>query len=382
MDYKLNENCLCLFFEGEINSANALEKEKEIDLVISNNSFFSLILDFDKLNYISSAGLRIILKLKQKYQNVSVINVNPEVYEILDMTGFSTIMDVKRALKEISVEGAKVIGNGFFSTVYRLDQDTIIKVFNRTSDENQIERELKLAKEAFILGVPTAISYDIVKVNDKLGVRFEMLDCMSLRDAFRDYPDRYDELLDRYVRLLKTINSTECFNDEVPDIKKFFIKKVEDIKEYLDIDHYNKLHKLIESVKDSNNFVHGDCHFKNIMVQGDEFLLIDMDTLSKGHFIFELASLRAPYVAFEEDSKGNSLAFLGMDSAFVSKLFYDLLDKYFDGVTEAQKDKIALVCYLHMVWWNRVNEPGNMIRFEGCKERLIKLLDEYDDLEV
>ena len=382
MDYKLNENCLCLFFEGEINSGNALEKEKEIDLVISNNSFSSLILDFDKLNYISSAGLRIILKLKQKYQNVSVINVNPEVYEILDMTGFSTIMDVKKALKEISVEGAKVIGNGFFSTVYRLDQDTIIKVFNRTSDENQIERELKLAKEAFILGVPTAISYDIVKVNDKLGVRFEMLDCMSLRDAFRDYPDRYDELLDRYVRLLKTINSTECFNDEVPDIKKFFIKKVEDIKEYLDIDHYNKLHKLIESVKDSNNFVHGDCHFKNIMVQGNEFLLIDMDTLSKGHFIFELASLRAPYVAFEEDSKGNSLAFLGMDGTFVSKLFYDLLDKYFGGVTEAQKDKIALVCYLHMVWWNRVNEPGNMIRFEGCKERLIKLLDEYDDLEV
>ena len=178
MDYKLNENCLCLFFEGEINSGNALEKEKEIDSIISNNSFSSLILDFDKLNYISSAGLRIILKLKQKYQNVSVINVNPEVYEILDMTGFSTIMDVKKALKEISVEGAKVIGNGFFSTVYRLDQDTIIKVFNRTSDENQIERELKLAKEAFILGVPTAISYDIVKVNDKLGVRFEMLDCM------------------------------------------------------------------------------------------------------------------------------------------------------------------------------------------------------------
>ena len=76
-----------------------------------------------------------------------------------------------------------MIGNGFFSTVYRIDKDTIIKVFNRVSDPEQIERELKLAKQAFILGIPTAISFDIVRVDDKLGVRFEMLDCMSLRDA-------------------------------------------------------------------------------------------------------------------------------------------------------------------------------------------------------
>ena len=82
-----------------------------------------------------------------------------------------------------------------------------MKVFKRTSDAGQIERELKLAKEAFVAGVPTAISFDIVKVGDHLGVRFEMLDCISLKNAFVQQPEQYDALLNRYVDLLKKINS-------------------------------------------------------------------------------------------------------------------------------------------------------------------------------
>ncbi|MBO4667295.1 MAG: hypothetical protein J5666_04115, partial [Bacilli bacterium] len=64
------------------------------------------------------------------------------------------------------------------------------------------------------------------------------------------------------------------------------------------------------------------------------------------------------------------------------KIYNDILNKYFNGIEETQKEKIALVCYLHMVWWNRINEPTNMVRLNGCLSRLIKLIDKYDDLEV
>ena len=183
MRFELTDNLLTLFFEGELNSYNSEYVEKEIDEVLSSNKFQTLNLDFAKLQYISSAGLRIILKIKQRFNDSHVINASLDVYDVLQMTGFTNIMDVKKAIREMSVDGAEVIGEGFFSTVYRIDKDTIIKVFNRTSDEKQIERELKLAKQAFVLGIPTAISFDIVKVGEKLGVRFEMLDCSSLKNA-------------------------------------------------------------------------------------------------------------------------------------------------------------------------------------------------------
>ena len=382
MRFELSDNLLTLFFEGELNSYNADVMEKEIDEVLSSSKFQTLNLDFAKLHYISSAGLRIILKIKQKHDDSHVINANLDVYDVLQMTGFTNIMDVKKAMREMSVEGAEIIGEGFFSTVYRIDKDTIIKVFNRTSDEKQIERELKLAKQAFVLGIPTAISFDIVKVKDKLGVRFEMLDCMSLKNAFIKYPEKYDELLNKYVDLLKKINTTECFDPSVPSIKKFFIEKVDAIKHLLDEAHYEKLLGLMKSVPERSTFVHGDCHFKNIMVQGEDFLLIDMDTLSVGHPIFELANLRCPYVAFEEDAPGNCEQFFGMKAEYCVKLYDDIVRLYFGKEDEVIKDKIALVCYAHMVWWTLTNQKDNQKRLNGCKERLLALLDKYNDIDI
>ena len=382
MKFVNEKDTLSISFEGEINSFNADEIEKEVERITSQQTFKKLVLDFLNLKYISSAGLRIILKLKQKYDDVHIVEASLEVYDVLTMTGFTNIMDVKKALTRVSVDGAKIIGTGFFSTVYRVTPDTIIKVFNRVSDPQQIERELSLAKQAFVLGIPTAISYDIVRVNDKYGVRFEMLDCISLKDAFLEQTDKYDELIDRYVALLKKINTTTCLDPNVRSLKEFYLEKVDVCKQFIDEKHYQKARKMIEEIPDDMTFVHGDCHFKNIMVQNGDFLLIDMDTLSHGNPLFEFAAIRAPYLAFEEDDPGNTARFLGVPKEMCAKIYYDTLERYFGKADKAIIDKIAIACYIHMVWWNTVNTPENKARLNGCKERLIKLLDEYDDLLI
>ncbi len=382
MRYNIENGTLTILLEGELNSYSADPISQEIEKITNNNTFDKLVLDLDMLHYISSAGLRVVLKLKQKYDNLSVINASLEVYDVFQMTGFTSVMDVKKALRKIDLSHAEVIGDGFFSTVYRLDSDTIVKVFNRTSDSGQIERELRLAKEAFVLGVPTAISFDIVKVDDKFGVIFEMLDCMSLKTAVLTHMDRVREYLEKYAQLLKKINTTECFNPIIPDIKEHYLKKIEFIKPYLEEKYYLKAKKLIESVEDRKTFVHGDCHFKNIMVQNDELILIDMDTLSVGHPIFELAAIYAPYCAFNEDDPGNSERFFGVKDEDAVRLYNSLLDLYFGKDDKDVKEKIRLVSYIHMVWWNRVNEPNNNVRLEGCRSRLYQLLDKYDNLDI
>ena len=383
MRYEIKREALVIYFEGEINSFNADNIEKEAREILEKEDFNALVLDFASVRYISSAGLRIVLKFKQQYKEVSIEECSLEVYDILAMTGFVNMLPVKKALKRLYVSGAKVIGEGFFSTVYRIDKDTIVKVFNRTSDPDQIERELAMSKQAFVLGVPTAISYDIVRVDDKLGVRFEMLDCMSLKNAFLEYPDKYDELVDKYVALLKKINNTDTKNNPVfPDMKQFFVEKLNYIKHFIDLEYYEKAKALLLTVPERSTFVHGDCHFKNIMVQGDEFLLIDMDTLSKGHPIFELALIRAPYVAFEADAPGNSEKFLGVSAAFAEKLYNDLVERYFGTNRQTIKDTLEIICSIHMLYWNVINTPDNEARMKGNKERLYALLDKYDELDL
>ena len=378
----IENGTLTIFLEGELNSYSAEPIGEEIDQIIATNQFKRIVLDLETLRYISSAGLRVILKIKQKCDDTSIINASLEVYDVFEMTGFTNMMSIKKALRKIDVSTAAVIGEGFFSTVYRLNKDTIVKVFNRTSDSDQISRELRLAKEAFVLGVPTAISFDIVKVGDKLGVCFEMLDCSSLQTVLLSDEAHYQEYLEKYAALLKKINTTECFNPEIPEIKKFYLEKIEVIKPYLDDKYYEKAKKLISSIEDKRTFVHGDCHFKNIMVQNGELLLIDMDTLSVGHPIFEFAGLYAPYCAFNEDDPGNSERFFGIKEEDGIKLFNSLLKLYFGKDDQVLLEKIRLVAYIHMMWWNRTNEPENNKRLEGCKGRLYQLLDKYDDLDI
>jgi len=383
MRFAMNEKELTIFLEGELNSYNADNVEKEIEETIKPQSFDRLVLDFSHISYISSAGLRIILKLKQRYNDFSVVETSLEVYDVFSMTGFTNIMDIKKGLKRIYLSGAQVIGDGYYSTVYRIDKDTIIKVFERVSDPEQIERELKLAKEAFVLGIPTAISFDIVRVDDgKLGVRYEMLDCMSLKNAYIEYPDKFDELTDKYASLLKKMNTTECFDPNIPDKKAAYIVKLGKIEQFLPKEANEKLLKMFKAIPDRNTLIHGDCHFKNIMVQNGELLLIDMDTLSVGYPIFEFAALYAPYCAFNEDDPGNSLRFFGIEDEKVEALYEGLLKRYFDNPTQEIKDKIKIVGYVHMIRWTSNNDSSNEKRLNGCKERLLKLLEKYDDLDI
>ena len=380
MKYELKNDELILAFEGELNSYNAEAIEKEADGIIKKNTFNKLTFDFSKLTYISSAGLRVVLKFKQIYESCNIIEANLEVYDVFEMTGFTTIMNIKKALKKIDISNANIIGEGYFSTVYRIDKDTIIKVFNRVNDQDQIERELRLAKQAFVLGIPTAISFDIVKVGEKLGVRFEMLDCKSLRDEFRNEPEKYDVLVNRYVNLLKKINETDVMNTILPDCKKFWLKKIEDSKELYDEETVKKLVKLVNTIPDRNTFVHGDCHIKNIMVQGDDLLLIDMDTLSKGHPMFELAAIYCTYVAFNENEPNNSDRFLGVTEAFSRKLYDDIISRYY-GKDQMIYDKIRILSYIHMVWWSKISH-ANECHLIGCRAQLLELIKNINDLVV
>lgn len=145
--------------KGKIDSTNAPEFEKEIMAALPTE------IDASGLEYISSAGLRVLMKLRKTVGEVTIVNVSSDVYEIFDVTGFTSILTVKKALREISVDGCEVIGAGGYGTVYRLDAETIVKVYHHAGLDF-IEKERELSKKAFLLGVPTAISFNTVKVGD------------------------------------------------------------------------------------------------------------------------------------------------------------------------------------------------------------------------
>ena len=94
---KKNENNgLIIEVEGRLDTTTAPELEAEIKASV--DGLKSLIFDFSKLEYISSAGLRVLLstqKIMNKQGNMIVRNVNESVLEVFEITGFSDILTIQ-----------------------------------------------------------------------------------------------------------------------------------------------------------------------------------------------------------------------------------------------------------------------------------------------
>lgn len=92
----IKNNTLTIFFEGELNSSNAEDVEREIDELVNKGGFDKIKLDFNDLAYISSAGLRIIVRLKQRIDDTSLINVSKDIFDIFQMVGFQNLITIQR----------------------------------------------------------------------------------------------------------------------------------------------------------------------------------------------------------------------------------------------------------------------------------------------
>lgn len=347
------DNTLKITLDGRIDSTNAADVEKQLDDIVNENSFEELIIDAQKLEYISSAGLRIILRLKKNNSSLKIVNVSSDVYEIFEMTGFSEIMPIEKAYREFSVEGCEIIGQGANGKVYRIDPETIIKVYNNPDSLPDIKRERELARKAFVLGIPTAIPYDVVKVGEGYGSVFELLNAKSFAKLIEEDPDNIDKYIGLYIDLLKKIHSTEVVDDEVPSMKEVAVGWAKDLVEYLPNGYGEKLVQIIENIPDSKHMMHGDYHIKNVMMQNGETLLIDMDTICTGEPVFELASMFNAYVGFGSIDASNVENFLGLSYDRTNYIWEKSLELYCEGKSEEEmqelKAKAELIGYARIM---------------------------------
>lgn len=91
-----NGSALTVFIEGRLDTVTAPELDEYLNGALEGVS--ELTLDFEKLEYISSSGLRTLLRA-QKQMNIAgsmkVCHINPVVREVLEVTGFDSILTLE-----------------------------------------------------------------------------------------------------------------------------------------------------------------------------------------------------------------------------------------------------------------------------------------------
>lgn len=217
--------------EGRLDANNAAETEQKLFAMLDEKKDTADIeIDAAELQYISSLGLRVLMKLRKTLGcPFKVLNVSKDVYEIFETTGFTQLLDIRKAMREISIDGCEQIGEGASGKVYRIEKDMIAKVYRPGVSLEHIENERKNAKTAFVNGIPTPITFDNVRCGSAYATVYEMIDAAQLSRYLYDNPDKASLYEQKYAAMIKEMHQIKM-SDEFQDIKTLYKKWIYDLR--------------------------------------------------------------------------------------------------------------------------------------------------------
>lgn len=384
MEFKIENNNLIISPKGVIDSTNAESVGNEIAKIRTGNKSGNLVLDFSEIKYVSSAGLRQILRIRKEEKVLNIINVSNDVYDVFDMTGFVEMMNISKAYRKLSVDGCELIGEGSNGIVYRINDDTIIKVYKNNDALEDIKREKELARKALVLGINTAIPYDVVQVGDKYGSVFELLSSKTIAKLLDEEPENIDKYAKIFTDLLLSVHHTVVSENTFPQVKDTVIDWVQFVEKYLSKESYAKLLKLVKDVPYDSHVIHGDYHPGNVHYANNEAILIDMDTLSTGNPVFEFASIFNALIGYSSLNHNLVKDFLGFNFEIAQKFLNKVMEIYFNttdkNFIESQLSKAKIIGFTRILRRTIKREPDNQELIRYAQNEIEENLKKVDSL--
>ena len=377
----INGTCATLQLVGRLDTVASPQTMSYLERKLATIGEVSqMVCDASQLEYISSSGLRILLYLRKRFPNFRLTEVRAEVYHVLEMTGFTKMMPVERALRRMSVEGCEEIGRGGVGVVYRINDDTIIKVFREGSAIEEVRREITMAKEAFVLGMPTAISFDLVRVGSQYGLVYELLRAETLSTCIRRQPERIDEFARLYAGLFRQLHSIHVPQPSlIPSVMAREEEAVRHIGRYFDAPSIDLLLSIISAIPQCDRLLHCDLQTKNAMMQGDELMLIDMGEVGYGHPMIDLGHAHSAMV----DLIGDYDQMIGIPREVGYDLWQRTMLYYFKGLSAEdfahRMEQIEAVSVVRNFSWLSLSDsfPEALVREcqQAFAERVLKRKD-------
>ena len=394
IDIRHEGDSVTLILAGRLDTATSAKASADIERALATVPVISrLTCDAGQLEYISSSGLRILLSLAKRYKDFRITEVQSLVYEVLDTTGFTKIMTVERALRQLSVEGCEVIGVGGVGTVYRLDGDTIIKVFREGTTIEEVRREITMSKEAFVMGMPTAISFDVVRLGSQYGLVYELLQADTLSACIKREPERIDEFARKYAELFHQLHAIEVpGGSSVPCAIERERQQIRHIRRYFPQESIDLMLRIVDAIPNANRLLHLDLQTKNAMVQNGELMeqreqsqaglnsaesrqkknevqlmLIDMGEVGYGHPLLDLGHAYSAMVTLVGDYD----KIIGMPRELGQKLWSRAIDYYLEGmpaeVVKQRKAQIEVVSCVRSFSWLALSDSFPEAVINECK---------------
>ena len=344
MEIVVGKKKIRIKLSGRIDSNNSAEFESDLVDMVSKHADKDVELDMANLEYISSAGLRVLLKLrKMKKKTLDIINVNDDVFEIFGVTGFIELFNLSKRMKSITLMPAEILMRSVNGAFYRQNGDTMVKVYKKGVSLDQVKQERELARTALIMRVPTLIPYEVGMVGDCYGILFEASDSLSLAKEITKKPEKMGHYAIKLADFMKELHEIKIKGDVFPSIKERYWEWLDQAKGLISENDRKSLVTLIDKIPDDEGYVHGNINLGNIVVNGEEFLLLDMSASAYGASLFDLQNLYATLVEVARTNPTYCSSQFGI-SAENSLKFWDLFyNKYMADSAQGTRETMLIL---------------------------------------
>ncbi|MCR4817656.1 MAG: STAS domain-containing protein [Fretibacterium sp.] len=322
---------------GRIDSTNSRVFAGEVAAELEKHPNSGVIFDCGGLEHLSSAGLRVFLALSgregsQEGKRIRLVNVPQNIYDIFDMTGFSRIFEVSKALRDVSNEETRKMGYSSGITVYYIGEDTLMKVYPAGTSLESIEQERKYAQAALLSGIPTLIAYDVVTYQGHYGMLYELVKANTVAALLESSPWKLEQYAEKMGRLLKRIHSSVPKDVTLPRAPEIYKNWAYMMAPWLHSQEINALTRLIEVVPEEETVVYGNFNARSVFIQHGEPILINMAGISSGNPVYDLGTA---YMFYRNESEDLIKRFSGLEPFQAERFWNAMIRAYFNDDGDA-----------------------------------------------
>ena len=166
----------------------------------------------------------------------------------------------------------------------------MLKVFSEDVTLEEAEREIEMAKKALINGIPTPISFTVVKCGESYGVLYEEIEPVTILQKIKQDPDNEMKYIFKVADFVRELHEKEVNPGDMPSIKNRYMDWIDMAGKTLGASRVIGMKDLVNRIDDKHTFLHGDLSLDHVFIVGDELMVMDMASCGYGHPIFDIMS--------------------------------------------------------------------------------------------
>ena len=255
-------------------------------------------------------------------------------------------------IKKNELDKLKVIGQGCCSTIYRLSEREILKMYDKQTrnDLRLVQKEFEISKACSELGILTDRALELYECEGIYGASYEYVSGDTMLDAI-NHGENINEMIQALAAIGHKLHSLDADENQFPDAISVFDGILRYVDGWVTVEECEHLKALIEAIPKYPKLVHGDFHPGNVIISNDRFVLIDIGGAGFGHPVFDLISM---YRMMRKASDA------GDKTGIYTRIYENYLEYYFEK-PQLEKSKDALTRILEIFYY--ISVLPNIVAF-------------------